>query len=182
MLHLAQSGSQNPLVPSLPELITGLIAFFIVFGLLAKLILPRAQKMLAERTDAIEGGLKRAEDAQAEAAKVLDQYRAQLAEARHEAARLRQDATEQGAQIIAEMKQQGQAEYARLTAAAQAQIEADRQHALVALRAEIGTLSVELASRVVGESLENEARQRRIVERFLDDLETESAGGEHARS
>ena len=69
-------------------------------------MLPRAQKMLAERTDAIEGGLKRAEDAQAEAAKVLDQYRAQLAEARHEAARLRQDATEEGAQIIAEMKQQ----------------------------------------------------------------------------
>jgi F-type H+-transporting ATPase subunit b len=182
MLHLAQSGSQNPLVPSLPELITGLIAFFIVFGLLAKLILPRAQKMLEERTDAIEGGLKRAEDAQAEAAKVLDQYRAQLAEARHEAARLRQDATEQGAQIIAEMKQQGQAEYARLTAAAQAQIEADRQHALVALRAEIGTLSVELASRVVGESLESEARQRRTVDRFLEQLEEQSGSAAEAEA
>ena len=125
MLHLAQSSQPNPLVPSWPELISGLIAFFVVFGLLAKLLMPRIQKTLEERTDAIEGGLKRAEDAQAEAAKVLDQYRAQLAEARHEAARLRQDATEQGAQIIAEMKQQGQAEYARLTAAAQAQIEAE---------------------------------------------------------
>ena len=76
MLPLAQSGTQNPLVPSLTELITGLIAFAIVFGLLAKLLLPRIQKILEERTDAIEGGLKRAEDAQTEAAQLLEQYRA----------------------------------------------------------------------------------------------------------
>jgi F-type H+-transporting ATPase subunit b len=182
MLHLAQSGSQNPLVPNATELITGLIAFFIVFGLLAKMLMPRIQKTLEERTDAIEGGLKRAEDAQAEAAQVLEQYRAQLAEARHEAARLRQEATEQGAQIIADMKQQGQAEYARLTAAAQAQIEADRQHALISLRAEIGALSVELASRVVGESLETEARQRRIVDRFLEQLEEQSGNAAEAEA
>jgi len=175
MFYLAQSGSQNPLVPSLPELITGLIAFFIVFGLLAKLILPRAQKMLEERTDAIEGGLKRAEDAQAEAAKVLDQYRTQLAEARHEAARLRQDATEQGAQIIAEMREQAQAEGRRITEAAQSQIDAERQQALISLRAEVGTLATELASRIVGESLTDEARQRRMVDRFLDELEQVSS-------
>ena len=182
MFNLASSSAPNPLVPSLPELITGLIAFFIVFGLLAKLILPRAQQMLEERTDQIEGGLKRAEDAQAEAARLLDQYRAQLAEARHEAARLREEAREQGAQIIAEMREQGQAEYARLTAAAQAQIEADRQQAVVSLRAEIGTLSVELASRVVGESLETEARQRRIVDRFLEQLEQESGSTAEAEA
>ena len=83
MLYLAQTGTENPLVPNLTELITGLIAFAIVFGILAKLLLPRIQKTLEERTDAIEGGLKRAEDAQTEAARVLDQYRAQLADARH---------------------------------------------------------------------------------------------------
>jgi F-type H+-transporting ATPase subunit b len=178
MLYLAQSGSENPLVPNWDELITGLIAFFIVFGLLAKVLLPRAQTMLQERTNQIEGGLKRAEDAQAEAAQVLDQYRAQLAEARHEAARLREEAKEQGAQIIAEMREQGQAEYARLTAAAQSQIEADKQQALVSLRAEIGSLAVELASRVVGESLESEARQRRTVDRFLEQLEQQSGAAE----
>jgi len=146
MLHLAQSGTENPLVPNLTELITGLIAFAIVFGLLAKLLLPRIQKILEERTDAIEGGLKRAEEAQAEAAEVLKQYQAQLADARREASRIREDAKEQGARIIAEMREQGQAEYARLTAAAQAQ-------------------------KVVGESLEDEARQRRTVDRFLEQLE-----------
>jgi F-type H+-transporting ATPase subunit b len=182
MLHLAQSGSQNPLVPNLTELITGVIAFFIVFGLLAKLILPRAQKMLEERTDQIEGGLKRAEDAQTEAARVLDQYRAQLAEARHEAARLREEAREQGAQIKAELRQQGEVERQRLVESANAQIEADRQQAVTSLRAEIGALSVELASRVVGESLETEARQRRVVDRFLDQLEEQSGSTAEAEA
>ena len=175
MLFLAQSGSQNPLVPNLTELITGLIAFFIVFGLLAKLLLPRIQTTLAERTDAIEGGLKRAEDAQAEAAKVLDQYRAQLAEARHEASRMRAEAQEQGAQIIAEMREQAQAEGRRITEAAQSQIEAERQQALISLRAEVGKLATDLASRIVGESLTDEARQQRMVDRFLDELEQVSS-------
>jgi F-type H+-transporting ATPase subunit b len=182
MFYLAQSGSQNPLVPNLTELITGLIAFFIVFGLLAKLILPRAQKMLEERTDQIEGGLKRAEDAQAEAARVLEQYRAQLADARHEAARLRQEATEQGAQIKADLQRQGEVEKQRLIDSANAQIQADRQQAVTSLRAEIGTLSVELASRVVGESLESEARQRRIVDRFLEQLEERSGSTAEAEA
>src|ERR1700751_636400 len=110
MWYLAQNGTENPLVPNLTELITGLIAFGIVFGILGKLLLPRAQKMFEERTDAIEGGLKRAEEAQAEAAQVLDQYRAQLADARREASRIREEAKEQGAQIIAEMREQAPAE------------------------------------------------------------------------
>jgi F-type H+-transporting ATPase subunit b len=182
MLYLAQSGTQNPLVPSAPELISGLIAFFIVFGVLAKMLLPRIQKTLADRTDAIEGGIKRAEESQAEATRVLKQYQAQLAEARHEAARLREEAREQGAQIKAELREQGEAERQRLVDAASAQIEADKQQALVSLRAEIGALSVELASRVVGESLESEARQRRIVDRFLAQLEEQSGSSAEAEA
>jgi F-type H+-transporting ATPase subunit b len=178
MLYLAQSGTPNPLVPNGVELITGLIGFFIIFGVLAKILLPRIQRTLEERTDAIEGGLNRAVEAEAQAARLLEQYRAQLAEARHDAARLREEAREQGAQIKAELREQGEAERQRLIDAASAQIEADRQQALVSLRAEIGALSVDLASRVVGESLESEARQRRIVDRFLAQLEEEpgSAG------
>jgi F-type H+-transporting ATPase subunit b len=173
MLYLAQSGSENPLVPNATELITGLIAFFIVFGLLAKLIMPRATKMLQDRTDAIEGGLKRAEEAQTEANRRLDEYRAQLAEARHEAARLREEAREEGAQIKAELRAEGETEKRQLVESARAQIEADRQQALTSLRAEIGTLSVELASRIVGESLQDETRQRRTVDRFLAELDAQ---------
>ncbi len=164
----------SPLVPAWPELIIGFIAFLIVFGLLYKVLMPRIQKTLAERTDAIEGGLQRAEEAQAEAGRTLEQYKAQLAEARHEAARLREEAQEQGAQIIAEMREQAQAEARRITEAAQAQLAADRQQALSALRAEVGTLAVELASRVVGESLADDARQSRLVDDFLAGLEAQS--------
>ncbi len=175
MIPLADStASTNPLLPSWPEFIIGTILFFLVFGALAKFLLPRAQQTLAQRTEMIEGGLARSEEAQAEANQLLEQYRQQLAEARHEAARLREEAREQGAQIIAEMREQAQTEARRVTEAAQAQIEAERQQALTALRGEVGTLAVELASRIVGESLTEEARQRRLVDRFLGELEVSS--------
>jgi len=172
MTHLADStASSNPLLPSWPEFIIGTILFVLVFGAMAKVLLPRIQKTLAERTDLIEGGLNRSEEAQAQAQELLDQYREQLAEARRDAARLREEAREQGAQIIAEMREQAQAEARRVTEAAQAQIQAERQQALTSLRSEVGTLATELASRIVGESLTDTARQGRMVDRFLDELE-----------
>ena len=174
MVPLAAGQLQNPLIPNLTELIVGIVTFGIIFFALWKVLLPRLSKTLAERTDKIEGGLQRAEDAQAEADATLAKYREQLAEARHEAARLREEAREQGAQIIAEMREQAQAEGRRLVDAAHVQIEADRQQALQSLKAEVGTLAVDLASRVVGESLTDEARQRRVVERFLDELDQQA--------
>jgi F-type H+-transporting ATPase subunit b len=169
--HFLAAGSPNPLIPHWPELIIGTIAFLIVFILLARVLMPRISKTLEERTDAIEGGLKRAEDAQTEANNVLDQYRAQLNDARHEAARLREQAREEAAQLVAQGRAEGAAERERIIATAAAQVDADRQQALHALRAEVGTLAVELASKIVGESLADEARQSRMVDRFLADLE-----------
>jgi F-type H+-transporting ATPase subunit b len=185
--HLAASSSPNPLVPNWTEVIVGAIGFFIVFFALWKVLLPRISKTLEERTDAIEGGLERAAQAQADANRTLEQYRAQLAEARHEAARLREQAREEGAAIIAEMREQAQAEATRITEAARAQIEVDRQQAFSSLRAEVGTLSVQLASKIVGESLDDEARQSRVVDRFLEDLDasraaTSGAGSSGART
>jgi len=175
--HLAASGSQNPLLPTWPEFIIGTIVFAVVFGVLGKMLLPRITKVLEEREDAIEGGLNRADEAQAEAQHVLEQYRAQLDDARHEASRLRSEATEQGAQIIAEMRERAAAEARRITESAQAQIEAERQAALQSLRTEVGSLAVELASRIVGESLTDTARQSRMVDRFLDDIEARTGAG-----
>jgi F-type H+-transporting ATPase subunit b len=188
MLHLAAStANANPLVPNWTEVIVGAIGFFIVFFALWKVLLPRITKTLEERTDAIEGGLKRAEEAQLEANRTRDQYLAHLAEARHEAARLREQAREEGAAIIAEMREQAQAEATRITAAARTQLEADRQQAFASLRAEVGALSVQLASKIVGESLDDEARQSRVVDRFLEELDasraaTSGAGSSGART
>lgn len=169
--HFLAASSSNPLIPHWPELIIGTIAFLIVFILLARVLMPRISKTLEERSDAIEGGLKRAETAQTEANKVLDQYRSQLAEARHEAARLREQAREEASQLVAQGRAEGAAERERIIATAAAQVDADRQQALHSLRAEVGTLAVELASKIVGESLADEARQSRMVDRFLADLE-----------
>ena len=175
------ASAPNPLIPHWPELIIGTIAFLIVFILLSRVLMPRISKTLEERTDAIEGGLKRADDAQAEAKRVLDEYRAQLAEARHEASRLREQAREEAAQIVAEGRAAGVAERERIIATATAQVDADRQQAMTALRAEVGSLAIELASKIVGESLADEARQSRMVDRFLGELDAETAGGVAAR-
>jgi F-type H+-transporting ATPase subunit b len=182
--HLAivnppQSG--NPLVPSWTEVIWGGIAFFIVFVALWKILMPRITKVLQERTDAIEGGIERADRAEKEAARLAEQYRAQLEASRHDAARVREDAKEEGARIIAQMREQAQAEATRIMQAAQAQIATDRQQAFASLRAEVGTLAVELASRIVGESLADEARQSRVVDRFLAELEASESQPSGAR-
>jgi F-type H+-transporting ATPase subunit b len=171
----------TPIWPAGAELVLGTVCFVVVFGILGKLLLPRITKLLNEREDAIQGGINRADEAQAEAQAVLQQYRAQLDDARHEASRIREEAHEQGAQIIAEMRERAEAEARRITEAAQSQIEADRQQALVSLRAQVGSLATELASRIVGESLTDTARQGRMVDRFLDDLEARGAAGTGAR-
>jgi F-type H+-transporting ATPase subunit b len=134
-------------------------------------VVPMFEKAYAERSAAIEGGIARAEMAQAEAKSALEQYTRQLASAQDEAQALREAARVQGAAIVEELRAKAQEEATRITAAAHASIEAERQQAITSLRNEVGALAVELASKIVGEALDDQARQSRIVDRFLDDLE-----------
>ncbi len=166
----------NPLVPHLAEIVLAIVVFLLLVALVRKYVVPNFEHVFAERTAAIEGGMREAREAQAEAKAALEHYRSQLAEARHEAASIREEAREQGAQIVAEMRQQAQAESARITAAAHSQVEAERTQVLQQLRVEVGTLATTLAGRIVGESLEDEARQRRTVDRFLAELEQQENG------
>ncbi|MEU3775946.1 F0F1 ATP synthase subunit B [Streptomyces sp. NPDC032472] len=171
LMVLAAEEMENPLFPPIPELVIGLIAFVIVFGFLAKKLLPNINKVLDERREAIEGGIEKAEAAQTEAQSVLEQYKAQLAEARHEAARLRQDALEQGTALKEELRAEGQRQREEIIAAGHAQIAADRKAAAQALRQDVGKLATDLAGKLVGESLEDAARQSRTIDRFLSELE-----------
>ncbi|MFF1648106.1 F0F1 ATP synthase subunit B [Streptomyces sp. NPDC058240] len=174
LVQLAAEKPENPLVPPIPELVIGFIAFVIVFGFLAKKLLPNINKVLEERREAIEGGIEKADAAQTEAQSVLEQYKAQLAEARHEAARLRQEAQEQGVVILQEMRAEGQRQREEIIAAGHTQIEADRKAAASALRQDVGKLATDLAGKLVGESLEDHARQSGTVDRFLDELEAKA--------
>ena len=160
-----------PLLPHPAEIIIGLIAFAILYRIFSKSVVPKMEAMYAERAAAIEGGMQEAEQAQAEAQAALEKYNAQLAEARTEANEIRESAREQGASIVAEMRAQAQAEAARISESAKRQVEAERQQAVVQLRQEVGTLSTTLAGKIGGESLEDEVRQKGIVDRFLADLE-----------
>jgi F-type H+-transporting ATPase subunit b len=171
-----EHGEPNPLAPHLAEIVLAIVVFLILVWMIKKYVVPNFEKTFAARTEAIEGGLEEAERKQAEADAQLAELNKQLSEARHEAARIREDAREQGAQIIAEMREQAQAESARITANAHAQMEAEKQQVLNQLKTEVGTLATGLAGRIVGESLEDEARQRRTVERFIAELENDSAG------
>ena len=176
ILAAAEGEEHNPLIPLWEEVAISLVVFGILFFAIWKFVVPNFEKTYSERTQAIEGGLAAAETKQAEADAKLAELEAQLADARHEAARIREEAREQGAAIIAEMREQAQAESTRIVEHGKSQIEAERQQAVTSLRAEVGTLATSLAGRIVGESLDDDARQARVVERFLAELETGTSG------
>jgi F-type H+-transporting ATPase subunit b len=188
-ITLAAEENLNPLLPHLVEIVLSLVVFGLLFFAIKKFVVPNFEKTFADRTTAIEGGLKAAETKQAEADAKLAELEQQLGDARQEAARIREDARQQGAGIIAEMRQQAQSEATRILEHSHNQIEAERQQAVASLRAEVGSLATALAGRIVGESLDDEARQSRVVERFLADLEADSpttagatSGGPTART
>jgi F-type H+-transporting ATPase subunit b len=167
----AAEAAANPLIPHTAELIVGFIAFSLLFLVLKSKVVPMFEKAFAARTEAIQGGMEKAEKAQRDAEIALEKYTVQLSEARTEAQKIREEARVQGAAIIEDLRGKAQEEAARITAAAAASIEAERQQAIASLRNEVGTLATNLASKIVGEALDDQVRQSRIVDRFLDDLE-----------
>jgi len=161
----------NFLVPNGTFLVE-LAAFALLFYLLAKYVIPPINRAMIARQDAIRKQIADLEQARSDANAAEAEFKAQIADARHEAARIREEAREQGAQIIAEMRQQGQTEAARIVENGHTQIGAERQQAVASLRAEVGTLATTLAGRIVGESLDDDERSSRVVDRFLADLDT----------
>lgn len=158
------------LIPEIPDLVWGSIAFFLILGFMLFRFVPKINEALDARSDAIAGGIKRAEEAQAEAKAALEKYNKQLADARGEAGRIKDEARDDAKKIRAELVEQAQAEAARIVANGQAQIEAERAAALASLQTEVGSLALDLASGVIGESLTDDKKATSIVDRFLADL------------
>ena len=167
--------AENPLFPAVAEIIAAVVFVLLLTVLIAKFVVPQFETTYAARHEAIQGGIEKAERAQEEAAAALAEYTDQLAEARTEAARIREDAKTQGTQILAELREQAQAEAARIKTQGEVQLEAERSQVMTQLRNEIGGLATTLASRIVGESLADDERARRTVDRFLADLESEDS-------
>src|SRR5947209_5453677 len=144
-MNILAATEENPLIPPWGEIIIGLIAFGLVVLVMMKFVAPRFEQVFRARREAIEGGIERAEAMQAEARAALEQYRAQLAEARTEAAQIRDAARAEGQQIIEELRAQAQQESARILARGEEQLASSRQQVVTELRGQIGTLAVELA-------------------------------------
>ncbi|MFD6444827.1 F0F1 ATP synthase subunit B [Promicromonospora sp. NPDC060204] len=162
-------------LPAGYDLLWSAVILVVIAVAFYKFILPPMNKILDERASLIEGGIEKAEAAQKAADEALAQQQALLAEARADAAQVREEARAEGTAIVNDLKVKASEEAERITETAHRQIEAERQAASVSLRSEVGTLATELASKIVGESLEDSARQSRVVDRFLDELEASQA-------
>ena len=169
--YAAEEAGHNPLIPAWYDIIWSALCFVIILFVFWKVALPKMKDLLDKRSAAIEGNIAKADEAQRKAEAALEEYTAQLAEARKEAGEIRDAAREDGKKIVAEAKESAAAEAARLTAAAHSQIEAERQTAFVSLRNEVGGLALDLAGGVVGETLSDDARATAVVDRFLAELE-----------
>lgn len=165
----------NPIIPEAPEIIAAIVFALGLTLLFARVVMPRFEQTYQQRAEAIEGGIQKAEKAQAEAKAALEQYQAQLADARGEAAQIKEAAKADAAQITAEARQRAQSEADRIVAGARSQLEAERNQIVNQLRGELGGLATTLAGRIVGESLDDDERARRTVDRFISDLEGSGA-------
>jgi F-type H+-transporting ATPase subunit b len=181
-LILAAEENSNPLVPNTGELILGTIAFAILVGVLMWKAWPQAEKIYQERRDKIEGGLERAEKAQQEAAATLAQYRAQLADARGEASRIREQAQEDARRIVAEMRSEAEQDREERRQRFEGQLAAERTQAIAQLRHEVGGIALSLAERVLGHELQNDDRQQQLVDDFIAGLESAPESGSDGSS
>ena len=168
-------GNSNVLLPPTYELVIGTIAFFTIFFLLSKFALPNIKKTLEARTESIEGGIAKAEKMQQEASITLAQYRQQLADARSEAAKIRSTAESERTNLINEARTEAQVVAQVVTQQANAQIAAEKSKAVNELRLDVSNLALDLASKIVGASLQDDQLAKAVIDQFIKDLE--SAGG-----
>jgi F-type H+-transporting ATPase subunit b len=164
------SSGLSLVLPHTEELIAGILAFGIVFFFVWKWALPTINKTLEARQEAITGQLSEAEAAKRDAEGLLSDYKAQLAEAKSEGNRIVEEARVSGDQMKSEIIAKANDEATQLIAKARAEADSERSRALTEARREVGELSVELAGKIVGESLDAEAHKG-LVERYLADLE-----------
>ncbi|MFE9533631.1 hypothetical protein [Streptomyces sp. NPDC006691] len=143
----------GPLNPTVPDLLIGLVLFLLCFGILAGVLLPRVKRMLEEREALTTGRTHEAEAILAEAAEVRSRYEAELADARHEAARIRQQAKEEGVAAMAAARADGTRERDALLAAGAERIASARAAAESELRPYVDVLAADLAGRILGEPL-----------------------------
>ena len=168
-LALAEENSDlgiGILIPNLSEFIPALIAFLVIWVVLAKFAWPMIVGMLDKRQETIKNNLDEAEAAKIEAQRSLEEYKKQLAEARREAAGIVDEARRAGEQVKADITAQAQAQADEMIAMAKKSIEKEKQAAIADLQSSVADLSVAVAGRFIGEGL-SDADQRKLIEKYV---------------
>lgn len=172
MLLLAEADkTANPLLPALPDIIWSVVVLVVVGLVLGKYVIPKFLKVLDERTEKIEGGIARAEEAQEKAQELLQQYQAEINKARDEAAIIREEARAEGQALLAQMKVEAQAESERIIATGNSQLEIQRRQIISELRNDLGRISISLAEKLIGHALDTETKKAETIDRFITELD-----------
>jgi F-type H+-transporting ATPase subunit b len=169
----ADNAPANPILPDTNELIWGTISFLVLFFLMWKFAFPGVQKAMQARTDRIRGNLDDAERLKTEAQTILDQYQAQLADARNESNRIIEEARQTADQLRQDLTQRAEAEVAELRRRAQEDIASAQQRAVADLRAQVSELAIELAEKVVERNLDRDTNAA-LIESYINQLESTS--------
>jgi F-type H+-transporting ATPase subunit b len=156
-------------LPEIAELLWGLICFVVVLAVLWKVAFPRLRQAIEARENKIQGDLEDAEKAKNEAQKQLDEYKEQLADARSEANRIIEEARQQAEQVRRDVTEKAEKEAEAIVARAQEQIQAERTRTVQELQGQIADLSIELAEKVVGRSLDDSS-QRELVDAYIREV------------
>ena len=172
----AQEESRNPIFPATNELVWGTIAFLLLLFLMYRTVFPSINKAYKDRRANIEGKLEQAEREREEAEQLLEHYRRRLRDAEDETQRILEEARSNAERVRRDLLAKAEGDAGRELDRARQAIRAERDQAIRQLRNEVGTLAVELATRVVGESLDRE-RQLRLVDRYIDQLGDQTQAG-----
>lgn len=159
----------NPLLPETHEIIWGTFGFVVVMVGMWKFAVPAMKKTLDARAEKIEGDIAAAEAQRAEASQILEQYKAQLADARTESARVIEEARQTADTLKQQLQAQAQADIAELRQQAAADIEAAKAQAINDLRGEVATLAIGAAEQVVQRNLDQETNVA-LVEAYINQV------------
>ena len=176
-LLILAAEAKNPILPDVPELVYGTIAFVIVFLVIAKFAMPGLNKALEERRSKIQGDLEGAENAHQEANKQLADYKAQLIGAREEANRIIEEARKTADQLRKDIQAKAEQEAQATVSRAQEEIRAERDRVFGELKAQVGDIAVELAGRVVGRSLDKQAHEK-LIDDYIDQVARSGRNGD----
>jgi F-type H+-transporting ATPase subunit b len=172
----AAEHEQSPILPASNELIWGTVAFLLLLFLMYRTVFPSINQAYKQRRENIEGKLEQAEKEREEAEQLLEQYRRRLRDAEDETQRILEEARSNAERVRRDLLAKAETDAGRELDRARQAIRAERDQAIRQLRNEVGTLAVELATRVVGDSLDRD-RQLRLVDEYIDELGNQAQAG-----